>query len=163
MMPRLEGGASGRRDERRAGERRSDEAKTRGAFERATEFFGDVLMEGPQPRIRVVGVAPGGETHEPVTFWTADGSRHEGTMPPVNGEMLFVESKRMVPVGGKLTVSLVPREGQSTGQELFEGTVMWHCPHGDEFENHGGVGVRLQGRWPKGPGFDQAGGPKEAA
>lgn len=151
MMPRMEGGVSSRRDERRAGERRSDEAKTRGAFESATELFGDVFMDGTQLRSREVGGAPGGESHEPVTFWTADGTRHEGMTPCVKGEMLFVESKRMVPVGGKLTVSLAPREGQSTGQELSEGIVVWHCPFGDEFENLGGFGVRLQGRWPKGP------------
>jgi len=163
MMPRMDGRVSSGRDERRAGERRSNQAKTRGVSESATDFFGDVLMEGSQPRIREVGIAPGGETHEPVTFWTTDGSCHEGTMMRVNGEMLFIESERMFTVGSELTVSLATNEGQSAAEELAEGIVVWHCPLGDEYENKGGFGVRLKRRWPKGPVSDMAGGPKEAA
>lgn len=163
MMQSMEGREGGGRNERSAEECRSDQAKTTGAFESGTEVFRDVRTKSWQSRIREVGMSAVGGGHAPVTFWTPDGSRHEGTSPRVNGEMLFVESKRMVPVGGHLTISLAPREGQSAGQDLSEGIVEWHCPLGDEFDNTGGFGVRIQRRWPKGPGSDLASRPKETA
>lgn len=94
-----------------------------------------------------------------MTFWTPDGSRHMGMTPRVSGEMLFIESKQMVPVGTDITVSLASAEEQSVGQEIVEGTVVWQCPLGDEFKHQGGVGVRLKRCWPKGPGI--GGGSKE--
>lgn len=163
MMPRMDGRVSSGRDERRAGERRSNQAKTRGASESATGLLVDNTMDGWQPQVREVGMPTRGGEHGPVTFWTTDGSCHEGMTMRMNGEMLFIESERMFPVGSELTVSLAPNEGQSAAEELAEGIVVWHCPLGDEYENKGGFGVRLKRRWPKGPVSDMAGGPKEAA
>jgi hypothetical protein len=170
MLPVEETRANGGRNEgneRRTGERRMNQAKSRerGPFEGGTVFIGNDVRRGHDwmSRIHEVGASNRSGEHNPVTFWTTDGSRHEGMTPRFTGEMLFIESKHMVPVGGELTISLATREGQSAGQELAEGIVMWHCPLGDEFENQGGFGVRLQRRWPKEAGSDLTGGPKEAA
>lgn len=161
MMPSMEGRASSARIERREGKRKSDQAKTTNTSESRREFPGDVRIEECLSKTGQASVSVEGAEHAPVTFWTSDGSQREGTTPRVNGEMLFVESKRMVPVGGELTISLPSMERQSAEQELAEGVVMWHCPLGDEFENQGGFGVRIQKHWPKGPGSDLVGGPKE--
>lgn len=168
MLPMEQARASGGRNdgnERRTGERRMTQAKSRerGPFERGTVFIGDDVRRGHDwmSRVHEVGVSDRSEEHNPVTFWTLDGSRHAGMTPCVRGEMIFIESERMVPVGTDITVSLAPVEKQSDAQELAEGTVVWHCPLGDEFENQGGFGVRLQRRWPKGPSL--VGGTKEPA
>ena len=159
--------SSGRNDgsERRAGERRTDFAKNRemGPFEDGTVVLGNDSRRGHglMPQVREGGASNRHGEHSPVTFWTPDGSPHTGMTPRVSSEMLFVETARMVPVGTDVTVSLAPVEKQSDGQELAEGTVVWHCPHRDQFEHKEGVGVRLQRRWPKGPGF--VGVPKESA
>jgi len=41
-----------------------------------------------------------------VTFWMPDGSCDEGKTRHVGGEVMFIESKRMVPVGAAVTVRL---------------------------------------------------------
>jgi len=157
--------ASGGPNERRASERRMNHARSseRGPFEGGTAFVGDDAQRGDDgiSRLREVGVSNRSGEHSPVTFWMPDGSRHAGMTPRVNGEMIFIESERMVPLDTDITVSLVPVEKQSDGQEFAEGTVVWHCPRRDQFECQGGVGVRLKRRWPKGPGL--VGGSKESA
>lgn len=165
MLNMEEARSNSGRNERRAGEHRMNQATNRemGPFEGGTVFLGGDSGRGHElmTRVREIGSPNRSEEHHPVTFWTPDGSRHAGMTPRVSGEMIFIESERMVPVGTDITVSLAPLEKQSEAQELAEGTVVWHCPLGDEFENHGGVGVRLQKRWPKGPSL--VGGMKEPA
>ena len=163
MMTMEETRASSGPNERRAGERRMNHVRSseREPFEGGTAFIEDTARRGDDGMSRVseAGMSDRRGMHSLVTFWTPDGSRHAGMAPRVNGEMIFIESKRMVPVDTDITVSLAPVEKQSDGQELAEGTVVWHCPRPDQFERQGGFGVRLKRRWPKGPGL--VGGPKE--
>ncbi|NJN36883.1 MAG: hypothetical protein HC794_07280 [Nitrospiraceae bacterium] len=143
------------------GELRKDNVAWMGAADGGAVILYDGVEPADERTLRKSTDSAHSREHGPVTFWTPDGSRHAGMTPRVSGEMIFIESERMVPVGTDITVSLAPLEKQSEAQELAEGTVVWHCPLGDEFENHGGVGVRLQRRWPKGPGL--VGGMKEPA
>ena len=165
MLNMEEARSNSGRNERRAGERRMNQATSRemGPFEGGTVFLGNDSGRGHQlmPPAREVGASNRNEEHHPVTFWTLDGSCHAGMTPCVRGEMIFIESDRMVPVGTDIIVSLAPVDKQADAQELAEGTVVWHCPLGDEFENHGGFGVHLQRHWPKGPSL--VGGTKEPA
>jgi len=84
-----------------------------------------------------------GERHWKLLVWDQDGSCHEGTTPCVIETTLFVESTWMAPIGSDVTISLVPGEEDAVGQELIQGTVVWHCPQDDEFKNKAGFGVRL--------------------
>lgn len=146
-------------NERRAGERRKDRAAWMGAADGGAVILYDGVQQADDRRPRKTPDPVHRKEHGPVLFWTPDGTRHAGRTPQVNGDFLFIESEQMVPVGTDITVSLTTVEEQSGGQEIAEGTVVWHCPRGDEFKHQGGVGVRLKRRWPKGPGLE--GGLKE--
>lgn len=85
----------------------------------------------------------------PVTFWAADGSCHEGTIPKLNREVLFVESAQPFPVSAEITLRFaVPIEGELDGG-VATGTVIWVCHEEDHFMNRKGFGLRLQSRWPQ--------------
>jgi len=165
MISRTEFGAIGassgstESNERRAGERRKDSAAWMGAADGGAVIHSDGVEQADERRLRKSTDSAHSGEHGPVTFWTPDGIHHAGKTPRVNGDFLFIESKQMVPIGTDITVCLAPVEELSAGEEIAEGTVVWHCPLGDEFNHQGGVGVRLKRRWPKGPGL--VGGPKE--
>jgi len=57
---------------------------------------------------REVRRAVNGTNHIPVTFWGPDGGRYEGMSPHVTGEVVFVESKRMVLVETEVTICVTP-------------------------------------------------------
>lgn len=159
-----DGGYDG--NERRASERRKSPVSGRemGQFGGGTVFIGHDArrVQDGMSQVREAGEFNRSEAHSPVTFWTLDGSCHAGTTPHMGGGVIFVESRLMVPVGTEITVSLAPVGKPSDAQELAEGTVVWHCPLGDEFENEGGFGVLIQRQWPKGPTSESAVGLKEA-
>lgn len=98
-----------------------------------------------------------------VTFWIPDGSCHEGVVFHRGHGVVFVESKRMVPVGAEVTIRLRSPEDDSTDCGLVEGTVVWQCPSADDFKNREGFGVSVQGRWPKLAGPDETEGTKGSA
>ncbi|WP_455388770.1 hypothetical protein [Petrachloros mirabilis] len=87
-----------------------------------------------------------------VTFWIPDGSCHEGVVFHRGHGVVFVESKRMVPVGTDVTIRLRSPEDDSTDCGVVEGTVVWQCPTADDFKNREGFGVSVRGRWPRLPG-----------
>lgn len=80
----------------------------------------------------------------PVSFWQRDGGCHEGTVPALTaGKVLFIESKRCVPVGTDVTLRLMLPAGGAVEGRLLQGTVIWHCPSGDHFAHRKGFGVCL--------------------
>jgi hypothetical protein len=80
----------------------------------------------------------------PVSFWQRDGGCHEGTVPALTaGKVLFIESKRCVPVGTDVTLRLMLPAGDAVERRLLQGTVIWHCPSGDHFAHRKGFGVCL--------------------
>jgi hypothetical protein len=169
MLPVEERRTSGGRydgNDRRTGERRKDPVNSReiGPFGGRTEYIGHDAGTGYEgiSRVREAGAFDRSGGHKPVTFWTLDGSCHAGTTPHIGGVVIFVESRIAVPVGTEVTVSLAPVEKQSDAQDLAEGTVVWSCPLGDEFENQGGFGVLLRRQWPKWPDSGSALGQTEA-
>jgi hypothetical protein len=87
-----------------------------------------------------------------VTFWIPDGSCHEGVVLHRGDGMVFVESKRMVPVGTEVTIRLRSPDDDWTDCGVVEGTVVWQCPSEDDFKNRKGFGVSARGRWPMLPG-----------
>ena len=95
-----------------------------------------------------VDCAVSGTNRIPVTFWMPDGSCYEGTAPHVAGEVLFVESNRLVPVGTEVTIRLTSPNEVSLNWGVAEGAVVWNCPVADQFKNREGFGVCLQGCWP---------------
>jgi Tfp pilus assembly protein PilZ len=169
MLPVEERRTSGGRydgNERRAGDRRKDPINSRkiGPFGRGTESIGHDVGRGYGgiSQVREAGESNRTKEHSPVTFWTLDGNCHAGTTPRMGRGVIFVESSVAVPVGMEITLTLAPVEKPSDAQELAEGTVVWHCPLGDEFENQGGFGVIIRRQWPKGPDSESAVGLKEA-
>lgn len=99
----------------------------------------------------------------PLTFWTPDGSCHEGMTPCAEGDLMFVETTKPIPVGTQLTIRIVQCGRESLGWALAEGTVVWRCLSADLFHNGKGVGVSLQGRWPRLYGPDDGDEPKGTA
>ena len=104
-----------------------------------------------------------GEARIPVTFWVPDGSCFEGVTPHVADEILFVESKQVVPVDTAVTIRIASSNDGSVNWALAKGTVVWNCPDGDQFKNRQGFGVCLQGRWPQPLGQTKPDGSKEDA
>ena len=98
-----------------------------------------------------------------LTYWLADGSCHEGKTRHVVGEVMFIESKRVVPVGTEVTIRLTPANDASADWGVAEGAVVWTCPTGDQFQNGEGFGVSLQGRWPQPSRTSEMEGTKGAA
>jgi hypothetical protein len=82
----------------------------------------------------------------PVTYWMPDGTCGEGVAPRIEGEVIFIESERSVPIGTELTIRLTPRTDGSIGWNLAEGTVAWRCPSKDSFKHREGFGVHLERR-----------------
>lgn len=99
----------------------------------------------------------------PVTFWTPDGTCHEGVSPRTEGQMLFIASDLDVSLGTVLTLRMTHQNGESLEWGLAEGTVVWRCPSEDLFRNKMGFGVCLHSRWPKRHETMDDDGPKEAA
>jgi hypothetical protein len=99
--------------------------------------------------------------HIPVTFWGSDGTCYEGKSPHVTGEVIFVESKQLVPLETEVTIRVAsPSEGM-VNQGVVTGTVIWQCPSSDLFKNLQGFGVCFQSRWPQPPGSTGSAGPRE--
>ncbi|QPD05222.1 MAG: hypothetical protein Nkreftii_002996 [Candidatus Nitrospira kreftii] len=152
-------GASGDHQERRHGDRRKLEEKAVGA-----SGSNPVLTERVKSD-RASGSEEGqrGDRKQPwkLLVWDQDGNCHEGTTPYIGKPTMFVESTWMAPIGSDITISLVPGEEDSVGQELIQGKVIWHCPQDDEFKNEAGFGVLFQQQWPQLLGPDTLSGPKE--
>jgi len=104
-----------------------------------------------------------GGRHRKLLVWDQDGNCHEGKTPCLKNTTVFVESTWLMPIGSDVTLSLVPREEASVGQELAQGKVVWHCPRADEFENEAGFGVLLQRQWLQLPGSEAMTRSKESA
>jgi hypothetical protein len=110
-----------------------------------------------------LGRAANGTNPVLVTFWMPDGSCDEGMTRHVGGEVIFIESKRVVPVGTEVTIRLTPPNDVSADWGVAEGAVVWTCPTGDQFQNGEGFGVSLQGRWPQPPRASETEGTKGTA
>jgi Tfp pilus assembly protein PilZ len=98
-----------------------------------------------------------------VTFWMPDGSCYEGMTRYVGGKVMFIESKRVVPVGTEVTIRLTAPNDVSAEWDVAEGVVVWACPTGDQFQNGEGFGVSLQGCWPQQPGGTETEGSTKGA
>jgi hypothetical protein len=108
-----------------------------------------------------VAPAANDTNHIPVTFWGSDGTCYEGKSPHVTGEVIFVESKQLVPLETEVTIRVAsPSEGM-VNQGVVTGTVIWQCPSSDLFKNLQGFGVCFQSRWPQPPGSTGSAGPRE--
>lgn len=110
-----------------------------------------------------VARAANGTIHVPVTFWGPDGSCYEGMSPHVTGEVIFVESKQLVPVETEVTIRVTSPSEVMVNQGVVKGTVIWQCPSSDLFKNLQGFGVCFQSRWPQPPGPTESAGPREVA
>ncbi len=119
---------------------------------------GDVRTDGPYGG---GGQAANGTNLIPVTFWGPDGSCYEGMSPRVAGEVIFVESKRLIPVDTEVTIRFTLPDDVLVNRGVAKGTVVWHCTLGDHFKNRKGFGVCIQGRWPQSPGPTGNDGSKE--
>jgi len=104
-----------------------------------------------------------GTNHVLVTFWVQDGSCAEGKTHHVGGDDIFIESKRVVPVGTGVTIRLSLPNDAAADRGIAEGSVVWNCPSVDQFRNREGFGVCLQGRWPQPPGPTEMSDSKETA
>ncbi len=135
--------------ERRFGERR----RGQGSAGLALSSFERVSMEREDAFVQRQGIETHGDggRHCRVAFWTADGSRQEGSTSQLGGSMMFIESDKRVPVGSEITVELAQGDGGSNRRELVDGVVAWHCPFADEFQHGEGFAVRLHSSWPQGP------------
>jgi len=153
--------AGGDHRERRSGDRRKVE-------EQAIGVSGSNLVLSERGKSdRVSGSEEDrqgeGKRHWKLLVWAQDGTCHEGTTPCVGAAMLFVETTWRAPIGSDVTIGLVLEEKGMTGQELIQGTVVWHCSQDDQFKNEAGFGVLLQQQWPQLLGPDSLSGPKEGA
>jgi len=104
----------------------------------------------------------GGANPVVVIFRMPDGSCGEGTTRHVGSEVMFIESKRMVPVGTEVTIRLTQSSEGLGDWGTAEGVVIWACPAMDQFNNREGFGVSLQGRWPQPSQAAEADGPRGA-
>lgn len=105
----------------------------------------------------------GGANPAVVIFRMPDGSCEEGITRHLGGNVMFIESKRMVPVGTAVTISLTQQKESMADWGVAEGAVIWTCPMGDQFNNRAGFGVCLQGYWPQLPQAAEVLGPRGAA
>lgn len=112
-----------------------------------------------------VGCSANGMNHMPVTFWGPEGNCYEGMSPHIDitGEVIFVESKHLVPVGTEVTIRFTPPNDVLVNWGVRKGTVVWHCLSSDHFKNLKGFGVFLKGHQPQTPEPTGSDGPKEAA
>jgi hypothetical protein len=97
-----------------------------------------IVKQGGQSRWeRTAGRSP-----MAVTFWQQDGCCYEGITP--NGaarKVLFIESKREVPIGAEVALRLAAPQTSSAEGNVWQGTVVWCCPSEDHFANRKGFGV----------------------
>jgi len=144
MLARIEKGSEGRR-RTLAGQ----ESTLSKGSKTAVSKVGDKADE--KKTVAVEGRADllvDGTNQVSVTFWTPDGSGHEGKTSGVGNAMLFVESKHSVSVGTDITIRLTEQNECATDGILVEGTVVWTCPAADDFKNREGFGLRIHGHWP---------------
>lgn len=81
----------------------------------------------------------------------SDGNYFEGRAPKPTADVLFVESKLLVPIREAIVIR--PIESSASVSNLWnvaEGKVVWHCPSADLFKGRKGFGVRLRGCWKEG-------------
>lgn len=97
----------------------------------------------------------------PVTFWGADGSCYDGAVPKMNGEVVFIESRDLVPVSSEITIRLRPQHEGEVEWGVATGIVLWRCPGEDHFMNRKGFGVCIQSRWSQPSGVSETNGAKE--
>ena len=109
------------------------------------------------------GQAAKGANSTPVMCWGPDGSCYEGMSPRAAGEVIFVESKCLIPVDTKVTIRFTPPEDVLVNRGVAKGTVVWHCTSSDHFKSRKGFGVCIQGRRPQPSGPTGHDGSKEAA
>ena len=109
------------------------------------------------------GQAAKGANSIPVTCWGPDGSCYEGMSSRAAGEVIFVESTRLIPVNTEVTIRFTPPDDVPVNRSVAKGTVVWHCTSSDHFTSRKGFGVCLQGRWPQPPGPTGNDDSKEAA
>jgi len=121
---------------------------------------GDVRTDGLS---KEGGQAAKGANSIPVMYWGPDGSCYEGMSPCAADEVIFVESKRLIPVDTKVTIRFIPPEDVLVNRGVAKGTVVWHCTSSDHFRSRKGFGVCIQGRWPQPPGPTGNDGSKAAA
>lgn len=121
---------------------------------------GDVRTDGSSGE---GGQAAKGTNPIPVMFWGPDGSCYEGMSPRAAGEVIFVESKRLIPVDTEVTIRFTPPDDVLVNRGVAKGTVVWHCTSSDHFKSRKGFGVCIQGRWPQPPGPNGSAGSKAAA
>jgi hypothetical protein len=152
-------GASDGQQERKFGDRRKSEEKVVGTSGACPVLRENVNMD------RASGGGEGhqekGKRHWKLLVWDQDGNCHEGKTPCIGKPTMFVESTWMAPIGSDVTISLVPGEEDSVGQELIQGKVVWHCPQDDEFKNKAGFGVLFQQQRQQLLGPETLSGPKE--
>ncbi len=149
-------GTSGGQQDRRFSDRRKSGERIVGASG-ANSVPVETVKSTP-PSVSVENHREGGRRHQKLLVWDQDGNCHEGKMPCLRSTTVFVESTWLSPIGSDVTISLVPSEEDSVGQELAKGMVVWHCPQDDEFGNQAGFGVLFQRQWLQSPGPDAAGG-----
>ncbi len=82
-----------------------------------------------------------------VTFWMPDGSCDEGKARHVDRNVMFIESKRTLPVGTEVRIRITRLAEEVADWGLGEGTVVWACPSVDQFNNREGFGVSFRGCW----------------
>lgn len=125
-----------------------------------------VIAPGDEPRsgLHDRSASPvSGAARIPVTFWVPDGSCYEGVTPHIADEILFVESKQVLPIDTAVTIRIaLPNDGPGNWG-LAKGTVVWNCPDGDQFKNREGFRVCLHGRWSQPLGQTKPDGSKEDA
>lgn len=111
------------------------------------------------------GCSADGMNHVPVTFWGPEGNCYEGMSPHIDitGEVMFVESKHLVPVGTEVTVRFTPPNDVLVNRGVVRGTVVWQCLSSDHFKNRKGFGVLFKDHHPQVSGPTESDGPKEAA
>lgn len=111
------------------------------------------------------GCSANGMNHVPVTLWGPDGICYEGMCPHIDitGEVIFVETKHLVPVGTEVTIRFTPPNDVLDNRGVVNGTVVWHCLSSDHFKNQKGFGVFIKDHRPQTSGPSVSDGPKEAA
>ncbi|MBK5282046.1 MAG: hypothetical protein JJE16_08170 [Nitrospiraceae bacterium] len=148
----------------RRGRKLAGQTTKQGRGSRATASKVSVMDDGKAGASHGQGDhAVNGTNHVPVTFWVPDGSCAEGKTHHVGGEVIFIESKRVVPVGTEVTIRLISSNDALVNWGVAKGIVAWQCPAEDQFRNREGFGVCLQGRWPQPPGPTEMSDPKETA
>lgn len=143
-------GTGGGHHERRSVDRRKPEEKAVGLSDVNRVSLDSIKRD--RASVKTEDHREEGRRHRKLLVWDQDGNCQEGKTPCLRSTAVFVESTGLIPIGSDVTLSLVPGEEDSMGQELAQGKVVWHCPRGDEFGNEAGFGVLFQRAWPQAPG-----------